>query len=175
MSDENVRDFSNIKMLVTDVDGVLTDGTVIINCDGSESKKFNLLDGHGIKMWQRSGMKVAIISGRASDATTVRAKQLSIEYVKQGFTKKLPAFESLLKDVGMTSDEVVYIGDDLLDLPLVKRAGFGVAVANAVGELKESADYITHRPGGSGAVREVIELVLKGAGKWDELMQRYLV
>ena len=175
MSDKTVRDFSNIKMLVTDVDGVLTDGTVLINSDGSESKRFNLLDGHGIKLWHRAGMITAIISGRASEATTVRAKQLSIEDVKQGFTKKLPAFESLLKDVGLTSEEVVYIGDDLLDLPLVRRAAFGVAVANAVDELKESADYITHRHGGSGAVREVIEIVLKSTGKWDELMQRYLV
>ena len=175
MSDKTVTDFSKIKILITDVDGVLTDGTVIINCDGSESKKFNLLDGHGIKMWQRAGMKTAIISGRASEATTVRAKQLSIEYVKQGYKKKLPAYESLLKDVGLTSEEVVYIGDDLLDLPLVRRASFGVAVANAVDELKESADYITQRNGGSGAVREVIELVLKSTGKWDELMQRYLV
>jgi len=168
-------DFSKIKMLATDVDGVLTDGTVIINSDGSESKAFSLLDGHGIKLWHRAGLSTALISGRASGATTIRAEQLSIGFVRQGCVKKLPAFEELLVDAGLSADQVVYIGDDLLDLPLLKRAGFGVAVANAVDELKEAADYVTTRSGGRGAVREVIELVLKATGKWDELMERYLV
>lgn len=168
-------DFSKIKMLVTDVDGVLTDGTVLINSDGSEGKRFSLLDGHGIKMWQRAGFETAIISGRASGATTVRAEQLKIQHVKQGATRKLPAFEAILEETGLSCEEVVYIGDDLLDLPLVRRAGFGVAVANAVDELKEHADYITTRQGGTGAVREVIEIILKSVGKWDELMERYLV
>lgn len=168
-------DFSKIKMLATDVDGVLTDGTVIINSDGTESKAFHLLDGHGIKMWHRAGFQTAMISGRASGATTVRAEQLSIGFVRQGYKKKLPAFEELLAEAGITADEVIYIGDDLLDLPLVKRAGYGVAVANAVDELKEVADYITKKPGGTGAVREVIEQVLKATGKWDKLMERYLI
>jgi 3-deoxy-D-manno-octulosonate 8-phosphate phosphatase (KDO 8-P phosphatase) len=168
-------DFSKIKMLATDVDGVLTNGTVIINSDGTESKAFSLLDGHGIKMWHRAGFQTAMISGRASGATTVRAEQLSIGFVRQGYKKKLPAFEELLAEAGLTADEVIYIGDDLLDLPLVKRAGYGVAVANAVDELKEVADYITKKPGGTGAVREVIEQVLKATGKWDQLMERYLV
>ncbi|AQT68883.1 3-deoxy-D-manno-octulosonate 8-phosphate phosphatase KdsC [Anaerohalosphaera lusitana] len=168
-------DFSNIKMLVMDVDGVLTEGTVVIHEDGSESKFFSLVDGHGIKMWQRAGFRTALISGRASNATTVRAEQLGIEHVQQGCKKKLPAFEKLLDDMDMNADEVVYMGDDLLDLPLVRRAAFGVAVANAVNELKEHADYVTDKPGGRGAVREVIELVLKSTGHWDELMQRYLV
>ena len=168
-------DYSKIKMLITDVDGVLTDGTVIINSDGSESKAFSLLDGHGIKMWQRAGYETAIISGRASGATTVRAEQLKIKHVHQGATKKLPAFEAILEEVGLSAEEVVYIGDDLLDLPLVRRAGFGVAVANAVDELKDHADYVTNRKGGTGAVREVIEIVLKSVGKWEEAMERYLV
>lgn len=168
-------DFSKIKMLVTDVDGVLTDGTVSISSDGYESKRFSLLDGHGIKMWQRAGYEIAIISGRASDATTFRAKQLKIKHVHQGATKKLPAFEAILEEVGLSAEEVVYIGDDLLDLPLVRRAGFGVAVANAVDELKEHADYVTTRKGGTGAVREVIEIVMKSAGKWQEAMERYLI
>ena len=172
---EHKIDLAKIKMLITDVDGVLTDGTVIINDDGSEGKSFSLLDGHGIKLWRRVGFTVGFISGRASKATTVRAEQLKIDYVEQGAKQKVPVFESMLSKAGLSADEVVYIGDDLLDLPLVKRAGFGVAVANAVGELKESADYVTSVGGGSGAVREVIEYILKNTGKWQGLMERYLV
>ncbi len=175
MPDKQKIDLSKIKMLVLDVDGVLTDGSVIINADGTESKKFNLLDGHGIKMWHRAGFKVAIISGRASEATTVRAKQLEIEYVMQGCRKKLPAFELLLEETKLSAEEIAYIGDDLLDIPLVTRAGLGVAVENAVAELKQKADLTTTVPGGSGAVREVIEYILKNTQKWQGLMERYLI
>lgn len=168
-------DYSKIKLLVMDVDGVLTDGCVIINSDGSESKSFNLIDGHGIKLWHRAGFKCAMLSGRASNATTIRAEQLSIDYVRQGCTHKLPVFEQLLAEAGVTASEVVYIGDDLLDLPCVTVAGIGVAVAGAVDELKAAADYVTQKQGGQGAVREVIEMILKNTGRWDELMQRYLV
>ena len=175
MPDKQKINLSKIKMLIVDVDGVLTDGSVIINPDGTESKKFNLLDGHGIKMWHRVGLKLAVISGRASEATTVRAKQLQIEYVFQGCKKKLPVFEQLLKETKLTAEQVAYIGDDLLDIPLVVRAGLGVAVANAVEELKQKADLITTVPGGSGAVREVIEYILKNTGKWQGLMERYLI
>lgn len=175
MTDKQKAGLGEIKMLILDVDGVLTDGTIMINADGSESKRFNLLDGHGIKMWHRAGLKSALISGRESNATTVRAAQLKIEYVRQGCKKKLPVFEELLKEVGLSSAEVVYIGDDLMDVPLVRRAGFGAAVAGAVSELKEHADYVTTACGGAGAVREVVEYILKGTGKWSGLMERYLV
>lgn len=175
MTEKHKAALSEIKMLILDVDGVLTDGTIMINADGSESKRFNLLDGHGIKMWHRAGLKSAIISGRQSKATTVRAAQLGIEYVRQDCKKKLPVFEKLLEEVGLTSGEVAYIGDDLMDVPLVRRAGFGVAVAGAVTELKEHADYVTNACGGGGAVREVIEYILKGTGQWSGLMERYLV
>lgn len=175
MPDKQKINLSKIKMLVVDVDGVLTDGGVIINADGTESKKFSLLDGHGIKMWHRAGFKVAIISGRASEATTVRAKQLEIEYVMQGCKNKLPAFELLLEETKLSAEEIAYIGDDLLDIPLVTRAGLGVAVANAVAELKQKADLITTVPGGSGAVREVVEYILKNTQKWQNLMERYLI
>ena len=168
-------DFGKIKLLVMDVDGVLTDGTVLINSDGSEGKNFSIVDGHGIKLWHRAGGMSAVISGRPSGATTVRAEQLDIGHVLQGCKKKLPAFEGLLEEVGVSADEAVFVGDDLLDLPLVRRAGFGVAVADAVDELKAAADYVTVKAGGEGAVREVIECILKGSGKWDVLMERYLV
>lgn len=175
MSDTQMANLNDIKMLVIDVDGVMTDGTIILDSNGKESKRFSILDGHGIKMWHRAGLETAIISGRESGATLARAEQLSISRVVQGQKKKLPAFEALLAETGLNASQVAYIGDDLLDLPLVVRAGLGVAVANAVQELKDAADLITNKPGGSGAVREVIEIILKDTGRWPKLMERYLV
>ncbi|AQQ71876.1 3-deoxy-D-manno-octulosonate 8-phosphate phosphatase KdsC [Limihaloglobus sulfuriphilus] len=165
----------NIKMLILDVDGVLTDGGIILAEDGTEMKLFNSQDGHGIKLWQRAGLETAIISGRVTNVTAKRAEQLDIKYVMQGCKKKLPAYESLLEKVGLTAAQTAYIGDDTIDIPLVRRAGFGAAVENAVDELKHYADYTTKRKGGSGAVREVIELLLKASGRWDSLMERYLI
>ncbi|MHC4461218.1 MAG: KdsC family phosphatase [Planctomycetota bacterium] len=165
---------ADIQMLVMDVDGVLTDGTLIINADGSESKFFNSLDGHGIRMWQRTGLKVALISGRASEPTQRRAEQLQIEYVFQDCHNKLPVLEKLLEQLGIAPERVAYIGDDLTDLPAIRYVGFGVAVADAVDEVKKYADYVTTRHGGSGAVREVIEYILKNTGRWQQLMTRYL-
>jgi len=167
-------DLSNITLLALDVDGVLTDGTLIINADGSESKFFNSLDGHGIKMWQRAGLKIALISGRASTPTERRAEQLKIEYVFQDCHYKLPVVEQLADQIGLLPENMAYIGDDLTDMPVMRYVGFGVAVANAVDEVKECADYVTTRPGGSGAVREVIEYILKNSGRWQDLMKRYL-
>jgi 3-deoxy-D-manno-octulosonate 8-phosphate phosphatase (KDO 8-P phosphatase) len=164
----------DIVMLVMDVDGVLTDGAVMLHHDGTESKRFSLLDGHGIKMWHRAGLQIAWISGRGSDATRRRAEQLGVTLVFEDATVKLPVFEELLRKTGLEARQAAYIGDDLLDIPVIRRAGLGVAVANAVDEVKEHADYVTKRPGGSGAVREVIEYVLKGSGRWDALMERYL-
>jgi 3-deoxy-D-manno-octulosonate 8-phosphate phosphatase (KDO 8-P phosphatase) len=165
---------ADIELLAMDVDGVLTDGTLIINADGTESKSFNSLDGHGIRLWQRAGLKAALISGRASEPTEIRAKQLQIEYVFQDCHHKLSVFKELIERLGLSPEKVAYVGDDVTDLPTIRYAGFGVAVANAVDEVKRYADYITVRPGGSGAVREVIEYILKNSGKWQQLMTRYL-
>ncbi len=167
------KDLSGIQLLILDVDGVLTDGGIIVHSDGTESKRFSVLDGHRIKMWQRSGGLTAIISGRETAATTIRAEQLGISHIIQGCLEKLPAFEQLLKKVGLTPRQTAYVGDDLMDIPLVRRAGFGAAVANAEDELKQHADFITQRKGGEGAVAEVIEHLLKKKMKWDELMERY--
>ena len=175
MTKKQNQKLAQIHMLVMDVDGVLTDGTIMMNADGTESKRFSLYDGHGIKMWHRAGLMSALISGRESVATSIRADQLKIKHVLQGCKKKLPAFESLLSETGLSPYQVAYIGDDLLDLPILKRAGFSVAVANAVEELKCEADFVTTAPGGCGAVRELIEYILKNTGKWQTLMQRYLV
>ncbi|MBE0534512.1 MAG: HAD hydrolase family protein [Phycisphaerae bacterium] len=168
-------DLNDIRLLAMDVDGVLTDGAILLSGDGSESKRFHLHDGHGIRMWRRAGLQTAFISGREAAATTVRAEQLSIDFVMQGQTRKLPAFESLLMQAGLQASQVAYVGDDLLDIPLVVRAGLGVAVADAVQELKDRADMITQKGGGAGAVREIIEYVLKATGRWQALMERYEV
>ena len=172
--DITVANLADIQMLAMDVDGVLTDGTLIINSDGSESKFFNSLDGHGIRMWQRAGLKVTFVSGRASEPTRRRAEQLQIEYVFQDCHNKLPVFKEFLEQIGLSPEEVAYIGDDLTDLPIIRYVGFGVAVANAVDEVKQYADYVTARAGGSGAVREVIEYILKNSSRWQKLMTRYL-
>lgn len=172
MTDVN---FSKIKLLIMDVDGVLTDGGIIIHSDGTESKRFHVMDGHRIKMWQRAGLEAAIISGRQTEATTLRAEQLGIIRTLQGRKEKLSAFEELLSATGCSADEVACVGDDLMDIPLIKRVAFGVAVANAAEELKQTADYVTSRNGGDGAVAEVIEVILKNTGQWNALMQRYLI
>lgn len=170
-----MANLADIEMLVLDVDGVLTDGTIIINGDGSESKFFNLLDGHGIRMWQRAGLKVAFLSGRSSEPTRYRAEQLEIDYCLQDCLDKRDALAKLLEQSGLSANKIAYIGDDLLDLPVITYVGFGVAVANAVDEVKQHADYVTTRRGGSGAVREVIEYILKNTGRWQPLMEKYLL
>jgi 3-deoxy-D-manno-octulosonate 8-phosphate phosphatase (KDO 8-P phosphatase) len=119
-------------------------------------------------------IKVALISGRTSEPTQLRAEQLKIEYVFQDCHHKLPVFKELLEKIVLSPEKVAYIGDDLTDLPVIRYAGFGVTVANAVDEVKQYADYVTTRPGGSGAVREVIEYILKNSGRWQQLMTRYL-
>lgn len=164
-----------IELLVLDVDGVLTDGRVFIHSDGTESKGFSILDGHGIRMWQRAGLHVALLSGRASEATARRAEELEIAHVIQGAKSKLPVLKELLEKLSLSPAQAAYIGDDVMDLPIVRYVGFGVAVANAVDELKKHADYVTARQGGDGAVREVIEYILKGSDRWASLMERYLL
>jgi len=174
MSRKPEPDLAAVELLVLDVDGVLTDGRLIVHSDGSESKCFHILDGHGIRMWQRAGLKVALLSGRLSEATTRRARELEIPYVIQDCHFKLPALKQLLAELGLSPENVAYVGDDLMDLPIVRYVGFGVAVANAVDELKEHADHVTVRRGGEGAVREVIEHILKNSNRWADLMDRYL-
>ena len=168
------QNLADIKLLVLDVDGVLTDGGLIINSDGSESKIFNTRDGHGMRLWQRAGLKIAFLSARTSEPTTHRAEQLQIDHCLQECHYKLPALKELLKNERLSPENVAYIGDDLTDLPPIRFVAFGVTVPDAPDELKQHADYITTSPGGKGAVREVIELILKTTDKWPQLMERYL-
>ena len=166
-------DLSKIKLLILDVDGVLTDGTIVINADGSETKFFSVLDGHGIRMWKRSGLKVVFLSGRFSQPTKHRAEQLEVDYVFQDIHNKLDAFEQMLGETGLSAENIAYVGDDLPDLLAMRSAGFAIAVANASDEIKSVADFITTNPGGKGAVREVIEYIMKNTGTWQQAMQRY--
>lgn len=172
--DKLKQNLEAIELLVLDVDGVLTDGQLVLHADGSESKCFHTLDGHGIRMWQRAGGKTALLSGRYSEATQRRAEQLEIAHVIQNSHFKLPALEGLLEKLGLRPEHVAYVGDDLPDLPVIRFVGLGVATANAVDEVKKEADYVTTRSGGQGAVREAIEYILKNSGRWQALMERYL-
>jgi len=165
---------ADIRLLVLDVDGVLTDGSILIDADGRESKSFNSVDGHGIRLWRRAGLKVAFISGRAADAVNHRARDLEVEYVFQDCHDKLHVLQELLEQQRLSPHQVAVVGDDLPDLPMMRSAGFAAAVSNAVDEVKQHADYVAARSGGHGAVREVIEYILKDTGKWDQLMKRYL-
>jgi 3-deoxy-D-manno-octulosonate 8-phosphate phosphatase (KDO 8-P phosphatase) len=173
MAEETKTDFSALKMLIVDVDGVLTDGGIIINSDGSEGRRFSVLDEHRIRMWQRGGLLFGIISGKESECTSIFAERLGIKFVLQGCKKKLGAFENLLEENSLSLEEVAFIGDDLVDLPLIRRAGIGIAVANAVEEVKAEADIVTKRCGGNGAVGEIIENILKSRGQWEALTERY--
>ena len=144
-----------IKLLALDVDGVLTDGRIIIDSDGREIKNFNVLDGFGIVKMRHLGFKVAIITARSSEPVTFRAKDLKIDKVYQDAYPKIEAYSKMLEELQVTDEEVCYIGDDIPDLDVLKRVGFAVAVENAHEELKKIAHYITEKRGGSGAVREV--------------------
>jgi 3-deoxy-D-manno-octulosonate 8-phosphate phosphatase (KDO 8-P phosphatase) len=149
-----------VRLAIFDVDGVLTDGTLWIGPEGEAFKAFNILDGHGIKMLQAAGIDTAILSGRESQAVVRRAGELAIRHVVQGASDKLAAFDRLLAQAGCTPEACSFMGDDLPDLPVLRRCGFAVAVANAVDAVKEAAHYVTSASGGRGAVREFCELVL---------------
>jgi len=161
------------RLLMMDVDGVLTDGRIIQDGHGHELKVFDVKDGHGIVMAHRAKLRTALISGRESETIRRRAEELGIELVFQKIWNKLEVYEKILVDTELTHDEVAYIGDDLIDIPLLRRVGLAVAVADAVDEVKAAAHVVTQRPGGQGAVREVIELILKAQGHWDSLIERY--
>jgi 3-deoxy-D-manno-octulosonate 8-phosphate phosphatase (KDO 8-P phosphatase) len=161
------------RLLIMDVDGVLTDGRIIQDGHGHELKVFDVKDGHGIVMAHRAKLRTALLSGRESETITRRAEELGIELVFQKIWNKLEVYEKILVDTELTHDEVAYIGDDLIDIPLLRRVGLAVAVADAVDEVKAAAHLITQRPGGQGAVREVIELILRAQDHWDSLIERY--
>lgn len=164
-----------IKLLLLDVDGVLTDGKIVYDGNGNEIKAFDVKDGHGIKLLLRSGVKVGIITSRESAVVAKRAEELGIAIVYQGAREKLFAFKEILSKVGLKEDDTAFIGDDLIDIPILRKVGFSAAVSDAVDEVKEVVDYVTTKRGGRGAVREVCELLLKVKGDWDKVTQRYFL
>lgn len=149
-----------VRLFAMDVDGVLTDGTVQISSDGTESKGFSILDGMGLKLLERSGILTAWISGRASGATSIRARELKIPHVVQGRIDKITALQELAQQLGLNSAECAYMGDDTIDVPAIEWAGIGVAPSEAMATALAAADYITTRPAGRGAVREICEHLL---------------
>jgi 3-deoxy-D-manno-octulosonate 8-phosphate phosphatase (KDO 8-P phosphatase) len=164
---------SKIKLLLLDVDGVLTDGRIIYDNNGNELKAFDVKDGHGLKMLQRAGIKIGIITGRSSGVVARRAEELGIEILYQGALQKLEPYQEILSALKITDEQVAYVGDDVVDLPILQRVGFSATVADAVPEVFPLVDYVASRPGGRGAVREICDLLLRASGQWDELTKRY--
>jgi 3-deoxy-D-manno-octulosonate 8-phosphate phosphatase (KDO 8-P phosphatase) len=158
-----------------DVDGVLTDGKLYFTGDGDELKAFDVQDGHGIAMAQRVGLVIGLVSGRPSNATARRGADLGVTIVLQKPTNKMEMVETVKREHGFANAEIAFIGDELVDLPVLRRVGLAVAVPNAVDEVKRVAHYVTRRRGGDGAVREVVELILKGQGVWEKAIAKYRV
>jgi 3-deoxy-D-manno-octulosonate 8-phosphate phosphatase (KDO 8-P phosphatase) len=167
MPDISRERFAAIELLVLDVDGVLTNGLITYTDAGHEIKSFHVRDGTGIKVWRLSGKRSAILTGRLSPIVNRRAAELGIDVVVQGHDKKWEAFGRILSETGLRADQVCMVGDDLPDLPVLRECGIGVAVANAAPELKAAAAYVTSLPGGDGAVREVIEWLMRSQGTWE--------
>lgn len=162
-----------IRLLCLDVDGVLTDGRIVYDDHGTETKRFHVRDGLGIKLWRDAGHDVAIISSRSSDAVTRRAAELGITHVHQGCDDKFAALEAVCEATGCTPRQAAAMGDDLPDLPVLQTVGLPIAVADAAPEVRASAALVTDTPGGHGAVREVVERLLKAQGCWDDLLARW--
>lgn len=157
----------DIRLLILDVDGVLTDGTILIDDDGRQVKGFHIQDGLAIAMWKAVGRQVAILTSKQSPAVAARARMLGIDLLEQGAEDKLPGLQRLLEAAGVTAEQAAYVGDDLLDLPVMRRVGLAVAVADAAPEARELAGYVTNHPGGRGAVREAVEYLLKRQNLWS--------
>lgn len=162
-----------IELILSDVDGVMTDGGIYIHDDGQQLVKFHIRDGMGVRLWREAGKRFGIVTGRKLEAIRRRAADLWLDIVRLGIDDKLPAVDELAGELGLTREQVAYIGDDLLDLKTIQAVGFGVAVADGVEDLRRAATYVTSVRGGHGAVREVIEVILKNTGRWDEVLTRY--
>jgi len=162
-----------IRLILLDVDGVLTDGTVVMHADGTESKGFHIRDGAAIVWAMQAGIEVGVLSARTSGATTQRAAQLGMKIVSQGIGGKLTEFERILAEQSIAEDNVAYMGDDLLDIPVLRRAGLAGAPADAAAEVQAAAHWISGQPGGRGAVREFIELVLRAQERWDGIVRDF--
>jgi 3-deoxy-D-manno-octulosonate 8-phosphate phosphatase (KDO 8-P phosphatase) len=170
---------AKVKLLLMDVDGVMTDGTLWNVPDGqggfAETKGFDSQDGIALQWLNWNGIKTGVISGRVSPATEIRAKQCKMTYIYQGHIEKIPILEEIIADAGVSPDEIAYIGDDLTDVVIFRRVGLAIAVANARPEVKSASHHITEAKGGQGAVREAVEMILQAKGLWDQLLAKYEV
>lgn len=162
-----------VRLLLLDVDGVLTDGSIVIDGRGVEISRFDVRDGHGVKLLQRAGIRVGLLTSRASHAVTLRAAQLAIDLVYQNVSDKAEGYARIKAETGFSDRDIAYVGDDMVDLPVLRRVGFAVAVGDAWEGVKKVSDYVTDHPGGHGAVREVAELVLRAQGYWAEIVNSY--
>lgn len=158
-----------IELILADVDGVLTDGSVWLDNQGIEAKRFHIRDGMGIRLWQKAGYRFGIVTLRSSHAVQARATELGIDLIRQGASDKLITVREVLGELRLAAEQACYIGDDLPDLPVLGTVGLAVAVADACEELRESAHLVTRAAGGQGAVRELIETILKHQRRWDEV------
>ena len=163
----------NIKLVIFDVDGVLTDGSIIIGDDGEEYKAFHSRDGHGMKLLQYTGVEIGIITGRTSKVVEYRMNSLGINHLYQGQQIKLPAFEQLIKKLNLTAEQCAYVGDDIVDLAIMSRVGLAIAVQDAHDVVKKHAHWITPANGGKGAAREVCELIMEGQGNLQDQIERH--
>ena len=162
-----------IRLILSDVDGVLTDGGIVFDNQGIETKRFHVRDGLGIRLWQKAGYRFGLITHRSSNIVKMRVAELGIEIIRQGVDNKLTALQGILGELRLSPSQVCYIGDDLPDLPAVRAVGFGVAVADGCAELRQAARYVTTLPGGCGDRRETVELILKAQSRWEDLIQAY--
>ena len=169
-----VEKAKKLKLLILDVDGVLTDGKLFFDNSGNEYKSFHARDGHGIKLLRQTGVEVAVISGRKSSSVALRMKSLGIEHVYQGHEDKRAAFNELIEKIGIIPEQAAYMGDDVLDLPIMMRVGLAIAVYDANFAVKQRADWCTTLPGGHGAVREVCDFIMQAQGRFDEVVNTYL-
>lgn len=174
LSPEIIAKIKALKLLILDVDGVLTDGRLFFDQNGVEYKCFHARDGHGMKLLKQSGVEIAVISGRKSNSVAMRMQNLGIEHVFQGHENKREAFQTVIGELNLAPHQVAHMGDDVIDLPIMTQVGFAVAVADANFFVKQHADWCTTTPGGMGAVREVCDLILQVQGNFDSLMQQYL-
>jgi 3-deoxy-D-manno-octulosonate 8-phosphate phosphatase (KDO 8-P phosphatase) len=171
--DELTERCRSIEIILSDVDGVLTNGGILFDNQGIEIKQFHVRDGLAIRLWERAGYKFGILTARSSHIVKVRAAELGISIVRQGFEEKWPVAEGVLNELKAPAASLCYIGDDLGDIPVIRRAGLGATVADGANEAKAAAGYITRAPGGSGAIRELVEVILKAKGMWEEIVSRY--
>lgn len=163
-----------IELVLADVDGVLTDGCLVLDNQGIETKRFHIRDGMGIKLWQKAGYRFGVVTHRSSQVVKMRAAELGVGIVRQGTPDKLATLQQILAELGLTAEQACYVGDDLPDLPVIRAAGLGVAVADACAEVRQAADFVTETRGGFGAVRETIEMILKAQRRWEDVIQPYL-